>query len=68
VSDQALREYLPEVDWDTPIRVSVAGVADRWVCRYCIAQRGLKAESITMTPFAFTSFDDCVAHITRKHS
>lgn len=67
MSDASLREHFPEVTWDEPLLVSVMGHESRWVCRYCIAQRGLKADRIERTPFAFLSRNQATEHIERKH-
>lgn len=64
VSAQELRDRYPEIEWDEPVRVTVGSIGQWWVCRVCIAQYGLKASEIDVTPFAFVQERDAIKHVS----
>lgn len=65
--DEILRGRYPQLHWDDPVPVTVAGVGDFYVCRYCIARHGLRASAIKETPFAYDTVDLALAHIDAFH-
>ena len=66
-----LRERFPEIPWDQPVEVKVAGMEQMpvWVCRVCIALQGLRAVDLHPITIrhAFYSRDDCLVHIEATH-
>jgi hypothetical protein len=72
VNEGELRSRYPEIPWDQPVHVSVLDHEDlqTWVCRYCIALHGLKAQDIihsALPDMAFASREDALEHIDRAH-
>jgi hypothetical protein len=63
-----LRQRYPEIAWDEPVRVFVAGTlghSGRWVCRICIATEGLKAKDVDSLSYAFETKAQAEKHIRR---
>lgn len=68
ISELELQERFPEIPWDQPVQIHVLGKpAGRWVCRYCIAMHGLKAQAIDVTPFAYDTRLEALNHIDVAH-
>lgn len=69
IDELELRSRYPEIPWDQPVLVSVTGL-HRWVCRYCIAMHGLKAQDIVQKrepEFVYHDRADALAHIDNEH-
>lgn len=67
ITEKALRSIFSEIAWDEPVPVTVAGGDPWFVCRYCIAVHGLRANEIVETPYAFASRDEALGHIHSVH-
>lgn len=65
--DEILRGRYPQLPWHDPVPVTVIGVGEFFVCRYCIARHGLRASRIQETPFAYESVDLALEHIDAVH-
>lgn len=61
--DRALEQAFPWIEWRKPVLVSTEG-AQGYVCRYCIARYGLRADQLGEKA---TTLDECTAHIERVH-
>ena len=44
--EQELKLRFPEIAWDEPVRVVIAGHGAVFACRYCIALYGLRGEDV----------------------
>lgn len=73
ISELELRTRFPEIPWDQPVLVHIAGdrtEAAYWVCRYCIAMYGLRAQELVQADeyeYAFPQRPRVLAHIERAH-
>jgi hypothetical protein len=69
IDEGILRERFPEIPWDQPVQVSVFRHPRVWVCRYCIAQHGLRAEGVINERIAFSyhSREQALNHIEAVH-
>ena len=72
ISEAELRERFPEIEWDSPVLVTIP---ERdlvlFCCRICIAQRGIKAAEIvngTQPRGVFFFRQEAEAHIEGAHS
>jgi len=64
IADHELEQRFPTIDWREPIRVQRMDGIVRYACRFCIAQRGLKAQELESQ---FISPEAVVEHIEREH-
>jgi hypothetical protein len=82
IDEGELRRRFPEIPWDQPVLVSVLApnlsidaaphddYISRWVCRYCIAMHGLKAQAIVQRrepEFVYLTREDALEHIETVH-
>jgi len=65
LSSLELRARYPLIEWNKPMSVSVAGAPAIFVCRYCIAQRGLRAGEV---PERGGSRAEIETHIREVHA
>lgn len=59
-----LREKYPEIPWNEPFKVNVAGLGSGYVCRYCIAKFGLKGTEVATRG---GSYEEIQQHIAQTH-
>lgn len=67
LTDEQLREAYPQIPWEKPMPVTVVGMqqeGDRYVCRYCVAQKGLRASDM---PKRGMMREECIDHIRQAH-
>ena len=78
IDEGELRSRFPEIPWDQPVSVSVlpewgaesGSPLRRWVCRYCIAMRGISAQELLHGKseyMAHQTRDDALDHIEMTH-
>ena len=72
ISEEELRRRYPEIPWDlpVPIHVPLSRVPSYFVCRYCIAMYGLKAQALIAEEVAYASRrrNDVLVHIGEEHT
>lgn len=64
MTDQELRDKFPEIRWDEPFKVTIAGRGTTYLCRYCIAHEGLKASEAFDKGGILQKIEN---HIAREH-
>lgn len=66
LSDDVLRLSYKQIPWDKPMPVTVIGGdgKERFVCRYCVAQKGLRAADV---PVSGMTHAGCLDHIAQEH-
>jgi hypothetical protein len=70
VDESDLRSRFPEIAWDQPIEVTITGHGTFWVCRYCVALHGLRAQDVIEGVVPEMVYDDSVfakLHIDAIH-
>jgi hypothetical protein len=76
IDEGTLRERFPEIAWDQPVAVTILGAEELpddealfWVCRYCIAMKGLRAQDARAgtAEHVFSLRAACLDHIERVH-
>jgi hypothetical protein len=69
LDEGTLRERYPEIPWDQPVLIEVAGGGHYYVCRYCVASIGVRARDLEAkrVPFAFEFRGEALDHIEAVH-
>jgi hypothetical protein len=68
IDEGELRRRFPEIPWDQPVPIVVAGYGGFHACRYCIAIKGLKAhDMIHANANAWRSRQEALDHIDAVH-
>lgn len=64
-----LRRDHPGIDWNEPVRISIPGYGSWWVCRLCIALRGVSAQDLIheRAEFAWPNRQEAVDHVGSEH-
>jgi hypothetical protein len=60
-----LEQLYPTIEWRSPVRIARTDGVERWCCRICIAQKGLRALDLERVGFE-TSWE-AVQHIELEH-
>lgn len=64
---EQLEERFPTVHWREPVPVRVPDLGERICCRVCIAEKGLPARGLLVSPFCFDDRAEFGRHFAEEH-
>lgn len=72
IAEDVLRDRFPFIEWDEPQRIVIASNEGTsyyaYACRYCVAQKGLRAAAVLEGhAAAWADYDEAKQHIEESH-
>lgn len=61
MTEQELTMRFPDINWLSPLRVTVPGVGEGFACRFCVANYGLAGRDAAGLPQTIEEFDEHMA-------